>query len=210
MNDGLLPLFPLELVLLPHASVPLHIFEERYKEMIGECLRMESEFGIVLARNKGILRTGCTASIAEVLERHEDGRLEILTRGGRRFHIVNVDTSRAFLQAEVEYFGDTDLAPAGAALARRALAAFIEYNEASGSGQEPPSLDEPDLSFRLAQISPDMDFRQFLLDLTSEQERLARTAGHLEQITARRRLENAMRRSARGNGHGRHLGNLGG
>lgn len=210
MNEGLLPLFPLELVLLPHASVPLHIFEERYKEMIGECLRLESEFGIVLAREKGILRTGCTASITKVLERYEDGRMDILIEGRRRFHIVNVDTGRAFLRAEVEYFDDTEFTPASPALARRALAAFIEYNQAAGAEREPPSIDDPDLSFRLAQVSPDLDFRQFLLDMTSEEERLSRTAGHLEQITARKRLENAMRRSARGNGHGRHLGNLGG
>lgn len=210
MNEGLLPLFPLELVLLPHASVPLHIFEERYKEMIGECLRLETEFGIVLAREKGILRTGCTASITKVLERYEDGRMDILIQGLRRFRIVRVDDRRAFLRAEVEYFDDTESAPAGPVLARRALAAFIEYSHAAGAEQEPPAIDEPDLSFRLAQISPDMDFRQFLLDMTSEEERLSRTAGHLEQITARKRLENALRRTARGNGHGRHLGNVGG
>lgn len=210
MNEGLLPLFPLDLVLLPHASAPLHIFEDRYKEMIGECLRLEAEFGIVLAREKGILRTGCTASITKVLERYEDGRMDILTLGRRRFHIAGIDNSRAFLQAEVEYFADTESAPAGSALARRALVAFIEYAQVAGAEQEPPSIGDPELSFRLGQISPDMQFRQLLLALTSEQERLSRTISHLEQMTARKRVETAMRRSARGNGHGRHLGTPGG
>lgn len=208
MNEGLLPLFPLELVLLPHAIVPLHIFEERYKQMIGECLRFDAEFGIVLAKDKGILRTGCAGAVTQVVERYEDGRMDILVEGRRRFHIVNINTSREYLRAEVEYFTDTVDPKDDPALARRALAAFLEFGRVSGAPQAPPALDAPDLSFRLAHISPDLDFRQFLLDLTSEHERLSRTASHLEQITARRRVENAMRRTARGNGHGRHLGNL--
>lgn len=208
MNEGLLPLFPLELVLLPHATVPLHIFEERYKEMIGECLRFEAEFGIVLAKDKGILRTGCTGAVTEVVERYEDGRMDILVEGRRRFHIVSVNTSREYLRAEVEFFDDSGEPEDDPALARRALAAFLEFGRVAGASQTPPEPGAPDLSFRLAQISPDLDFRQFLLDMTSEHERLSRTASHLEQITARRRVENAMRRTARGNGHGRHLGNL--
>jgi Lon protease-like protein len=208
MSEGLLPIFPLELVLLPHAELPLHIFEERYKEMIGECLRLETEFGVVQAKGKGILRTGCTAIITKVVERYDDGRLDILTVGRRRFHILEVNTSREYLRAEVEFFGDTDSGPGEPSTARRALAAFLEYNRAAGSEAEPPSLQDPDLSFRLAQASPDLDFRQFILDLTSEQERLARTAQHLEQMTLRKRVENAMRGRARSNGHGRHLGPL--
>ncbi len=208
MNDGLLPLFPLELVLLPHATIPLHIFEERYKEMIGECLRLETEFGVVLAKKDGILRTGCTAAVTRVLERYEDGRLDILARGQRRFHIESLDTERAFLRGEVEFFIDTDEAPADSELARRALAAYLEYAQAAGSDTEPPALGDHDLSFRLAEISTDPDFRQFLLDLTSESERLLRTAEHLERAAARKRVETAIKRTARGNGHGRHLGPL--
>jgi len=208
MNDGLLPIFPLEVVLLPHAPLPLHIFEERYKEMIGECLRLETEFGVVQAKNNGILRTGCTAAITEVLERHEDGRLDILTRGQRRFHIALIDTGREFLRAEVEFFADTDEPRPEPALARRALAAYLEFARAAESTPDPPSLEEPDLSFRLAQISSDLDFRQFLLDVTSERERLLRTAEYLERAAARKRIESAMRRTARTNGRGRHLGSL--
>src|ERR1700686_5363777 len=67
MQDGLLPLFPLQVVLLPGSQLPLHIFEERYKEMIGEVLRDKLEFGVVLASEKGIVNTGCTASVDRVL-----------------------------------------------------------------------------------------------------------------------------------------------
>lgn len=209
MTDGLLPLFPLEVVLLPGAPLPLHIFEERYKEMINECLRLDLEFGVVLVRDNGILRTGCTAAITEVAERYDDGRMDIVTEGRRRFHVTRIDTERVFLRGEVEFFGDAASGAGDPALARRALAAYLEYAQAAGSEAEPPGLEDPELSFRLAQISTDLNFRQFLLDLRSERERLARTAEHLERGLARKKIERAMKRTAQTNGHGRHLGGVG-
>jgi Lon protease-like protein len=208
MNDGLLPLFPLELVLLPHETIPLHIFEERYKEMIGECLRLDAEFGVVQARDNGIVRTGCTAVVAKVAERYEDGRMDILIRGRRRFRIRRLDTERAFVRAEVEYLWDEERAPADATLVLQAQAAYLLYAQAAGREAQRPAFDEPDLSFRLAAISTDLDFRQYLLDLSSERERLLRTAEHLERGAARKKIETAMKKSARSNGHGKHLGAL--
>jgi len=79
------PLFPLELVLLPHEVVPLHIFEERYKLMIGSCLEQDSEFGILWLSDDGLREVGCSARVAQVLERAEDGRMNILAQGGRPF-----------------------------------------------------------------------------------------------------------------------------
>src|SRR3712207_9452027 len=80
-----IPLFPLNVVLLPGAPLPLHIFEERYKQMVNECLESESEFGMVLADESGTRRGGCTAKIVELVERYEDGRMLILVEGLWRF-----------------------------------------------------------------------------------------------------------------------------
>ncbi|MGZ4199315.1 MAG: LON peptidase substrate-binding domain-containing protein, partial [Thermoleophilia bacterium] len=87
-DDGLLGLFPLGIVLLPSEVVPLHIFEERYKVMIGECLDRESEFGIVWLSDKGLCDIGCTARITQVLDRFDDGRMNILVAGDRPFRLV--------------------------------------------------------------------------------------------------------------------------
>ena len=84
----LLPLFPLQLVVFPGSAVPLHIFEERYREMVGEAEAAGSEFGIVLAKDDGIVNTGCTVIVEDVLERYPDGRFDVLTRGQRRFEIA--------------------------------------------------------------------------------------------------------------------------
>jgi len=81
MSKRLIPLFPLQLVVFPRTRLPLHIFEERYKEMVGEAIRDESEFGIVLAKDGGILNAGCTVKVAKVLEMYADGRMDILTLG---------------------------------------------------------------------------------------------------------------------------------
>ena len=106
--QGWLPLFPLQVVLLPDAELPLHIFEDRYKEMIAEVLRDKIEFGVVLANERGIVNTGCTATIERVLREYPDGRLDILTLGRRRFEIERVNEDRAFLRGEVDYFDDED------------------------------------------------------------------------------------------------------
>src|ERR1700761_1538306 len=101
-----IPLFPLDVVLFPGASLPLHIFEERYKEMIGLCLADESSFGVVRAQQDGLAVVGCTGRILRVLQEYEDGRLDILCRGETRFEIAALEDSRSFLEAEVEFFDD--------------------------------------------------------------------------------------------------------
>jgi Lon protease-like protein len=100
--QGWLPLFPLQVVLLPDAELPLHIFEDRYKEMIAEVLRDKIEFGVVLANERGIVNTGCTATVERVLREYPDGRLDILTLGRRRFEIERVNEERSFLRGEVD------------------------------------------------------------------------------------------------------------
>src|SRR5579864_2884618 len=126
MQPVLLPLFPLQVVLLPGAELPLHIFEDRYKEMIAEVLRDRLEFGVVLASEKGIVNTGCSATVDEVLRNYPDGRMDILARGRRRFEIVRLNDERAFLRGSVDFFDDDESAPASAEIRKRALDGYRE------------------------------------------------------------------------------------
>src|SRR5438105_15477431 len=102
----LLPLFPLDLVLLPGVPLPLHVFEPRYKEMIAECLDEKKPFGVVRASSDGVAEIGCTAEIIEVTKRYDDGRMDILTRGVERFEVLQVHDERPFLQAEFSVIDD--------------------------------------------------------------------------------------------------------
>src|SRR5450432_884674 len=100
MSSRLLPLFPLHVVVFPRTHLPLHIFEDRYKEMVGDAVRDNSEFGIVLAKEDGILNAGCTVMVEKVLEMYPDGRMDVLTRGQHRFEIVSLNQENDYLQAE--------------------------------------------------------------------------------------------------------------
>ena len=196
-----LGLFPLPLVLLPEEQVPLHVFEERYKELIGECLDLEVEFGLVFADDDGGVREiGTRARVAEVLERFDDGRLNVLVEGGERFRVERLTRGRSFLTAEVEAHedepGETDPdAAARLAEAFRALAA------AAGAEAGDPDLASPGLSFELAaRVELPVEAKQELLELRSESMRRERVRELLdvarEAILAARRLAEA----ARGNG----------
>ena len=190
MPARLIPVFPLRVVVFPRTRLPLHIFEERYKEMIGNAIRDHSEFGVVLAKEDGILSAGCTVIVERVLETYPDGRMDILTRGLRRFEVVELSGEKAYLQAEVSFFDDDDAAPAPAELRDQALS---NYREMSGLGAAQgcePDLDDPQLSFQLAQALPDLDFLHALLARRSETSRLKDLNHYLaEYIPRQRRIE---------------------
>ena len=126
-----IPLFPLEVVLFPEAALPLHIFEDRYKEMVGVCLEEKIGFGVVCAQREGLAVVGCTAEIVRILERYPDGRMDILCQGAKRFEIENLDNTRSFLQAEVDFFGDDGL-PATRAMREQCTALHFEVLELMG------------------------------------------------------------------------------
>src|ERR1051325_4242523 len=100
----LLPLFPLEIVLFPGAPLPLHIFEPRYKEMIGECLEQKRPFGMVRLKENSLAAVGCSATILDVVKKYDDGRLDIAAQGRQRFEIESLNHERSFLQGEISYF----------------------------------------------------------------------------------------------------------
>jgi len=198
MHEELLPLFPLSLVLLPQNIVPLHIFEERYKEMIGEALTNETEFGIVLAANDGILNVGCTATVERVLRRYDDGRLDIIGLGRRRFRIEELDQERSFLRAKVEYFEDLEEF-ASEELQTKAR----EVHDRFESSADLPTQGGL-LSFMLSQSVRDVEFRQQLLMTRSETERLRMLIDFLPKQREREKYVVHMKEVAPRNGHGKH------
>src|ERR1051326_8087746 len=152
MQRGLLPLFPLQVVLFPGGELPLHIFEDRYKEMIGEILEERQEFGVVLASEKGIVNTGCTATIDRVLRKYPDGRMDILARGRRRFEILLLNDERNFLRGAVDFFDDERSDPAVPEMQQRAIEGYNQLQALSSSKPlDDTESSDPRLSFRLAQ-----------------------------------------------------------
>src|SRR5258707_14492668 len=166
---SLIPLFPLDVVLFPGAPLPLHIFEPRYREMIGECIEQKLPFGMVRAGENSLAEVGCTAVIIDVLKKYDDGRLDIRTEGRRRFEIVQVNQERSFLRGEVVFFDDEPgAAPAHNVEALMELHTRLLAIMGKGPGFESAN---PVLSFQLAHELPvDLDFKQSLLEMKSEPE----------------------------------------
>jgi len=204
MRADLLPLFPLQTVLLPRAPLPLHIFEDRYKEMMQDILLAGGEFGVVLAREEGLLNTGCTARVGEIVRKYEDGGMDLIAVGRGRFQIVSLDTERSYLRAQVEELGDDDFSPPPEDKLREAILLYAKYALATGGDAEPPDAGDPQVSFLLGAVSPDLDFRQLLLGTRSEARRVEMLVTHLAGLIRRHELQQAMRRKARSNGHGQH------
>lgn len=197
MQPGLLPLFPLQVVLLPGAQLPLHIFEDRYKEMIGEVIRERLEFGVILANEKGIVNTGCTAMIDKLLREYPDGRMDVIARGRRRFELMMLNDERAFLRGTVEFFDDDEESAVAPEIRQRAIDGFNEMSK------EPVDLDLPQLSFRLAQPVVDLGFRQSMLTSRSEAERMQQLADFFPVHNLRQKRIQHVKDVAPRNGHGR-------
>jgi Lon protease-like protein len=203
MSSRMIPLFPLNVVVFPRTRLPLHIFEERYKEMVGDAIRDESEFGIVLAREDGIVNAGCTVKIEKVLEMYPDGRMDILTVGSRRFEISALNEERSYLQGEVRFFDDDDFSPTPVDVREQALEAYKTLDALAESGErQAPDLEDPQLSFQLAQAVPDVDFLNGLLRQRSETARLKALSAFLAEYVPKQRAIERMKMLAPTNGHG--------
>jgi Lon protease-like protein len=203
MQSQLLPLFPLRVLVFPRTRLPLHIFEERYKEMVGEAVRDRSEFGIVLAAQDGILNAGCTVTVSEVLEKYPDGRMDIVTTGVRRFEILSLNQEKAYLRGEVSFYDDDDATEVPLELRERTLDIYqrwLKMDENRGTVEA--VLTDPQLSFQLAQGLPDLNFLQTLLRSRSEIERLKKIAEFLNSYIPKQRETTAIKKVAPLNGHG--------
>jgi Lon protease-like protein len=186
-QDPLLPLFPLDLVLFPHTILPLHIFEERYKEMIKDCLENQWAFGMLAMQGDTVKNIGCTASISQVVERFPDGRLNILVRGERRFEITNLNQDRSYLRGTPEFQDDEMKEQASEDVRMRAVKLrdrLLELaNISTASLQDEPKPTDSQLSYRIMAIVPaDLEWKQSLLELRSEPERLDQVVSYLEKL----------------------------
>ncbi len=203
MASRLIPLFPLRVVVFPRTPLPLPIFEERYKEMTGNAIRDHSDIGIVLAKEEGIVNAGCTVRIEKLLHTYPDGRMDLLTRGQDRFEILDVNQEKSYLQATVEFFDDDDIAATPADLRDRALANYNALRELTrADDQGAADLNDPQLSFQLEQILPDLDFMHALQRDRSETGRLKQLNQYLEQYIPRQRTIERVRAVAPTNGFG--------
>jgi Lon protease-like protein len=195
-----LGLFPLGIVLLPREQLPLHIFEDRYQELIGECLADGSEFGLVYADDDGLREIGTRAAVTEVLDRFDDGRMNIVVEGRERFRLVELTEGRSFHTGRVEPIADVG-DQADQADATRALELFHRLVELTGAEVPEPALDVAQLSFELAgrfDFAPEL--KQRLLSLTSERRRMQFLAELLEGAAKTLERERAVAERAQGNG----------
>jgi Lon protease-like protein len=199
---SLLPLFPLDLVLFPGTALPLHIFEPRYKEMISECLDRKKSFGIVRAKEEGVAEIGCTAEIITVAKKYPDGRMDIVTEGRERFEVMQVSQERPFLQAEVLYLRD-EASQASSEEIAQALELQSEIIQLAGSAPpRGPGSDNSRLSFDLVGPLPlDLDFKETLLAMKSEAERMQGVISYFGAILPNLRRTARVRQKAGGNGH---------
>ena len=208
-SSDLIGLFPLQLVLLPGEILPLHIFEERYKKLIGECRASGAVFGIALSDDDELASHGCTAAVYEVLEEFDDGRLNILVEGRQRFRIDGVvepdDPELEYLSARIEPYDDIDdggegppdeLADSAATLFRRMVALM---------GVDDPRVPDTQghLSFRLAAaVDFGLPLKQRLLESRSETERLELLVAVMSALIPGLELRKQREEAIRGNGKG--------
>lgn len=201
-------LFPLGLVLLPGERVPLHIFEERYKELINECLDTESEFGIVLLNSRGTRDVGTRAEVVEVLERYDDGQLDVVVQGTERFNLLEIRSERSFLTAEVSPLADDTPLPPDSEY-EACVAEYRRVMQATGVEFEEPAPGYLGLAFALAsRFHMGVDVKQELLEMRSESARLGRVKELLE-ASAEAIRKQAVEKKASTNGKVDHLGPLG-
>jgi Lon protease-like protein len=194
-------LFPLDLVLLPGEQRPLHIFEERYRELIEECLAEDEEFGLVLADDQGLRPVGTRAAVVEVLQQFDDGRMDVVIEGRRRFRVVEVTEGRSFTTAEVDDIDDAVGEDPDREDVSRAVDAFRHVLEAAQVEVDEIDPKAGGLSFQIvSRIDLGNDIKQSLLELTSERERLTQLEPLLRKAAESVRVDREVRERASRNG----------
>lgn len=205
MIEARLPLFPLEVVLFPGSALPLHIFEERYKTLINESVSRKTEFGIHFVRETNLAGVGCSAVVRDVMKRYEDGRMDIVVRGSRRYRLHRCIRDEApYLVGVVEFLPDPGDLP-DPALSEETILLYNRLVAAVYKGKVkelPPELSTPELSFLLAQKSGiELRKRQELLETDSENIRLRLIHDHLYDIVPRMERAGEMERIVMGDGY---------
>jgi Lon protease-like protein len=202
MRPDRIPLFPLNVVLLPGAELPLHIFEPRYREMVKICLEEKSEFGMLLSLPKGLARVGCTAEILNVAKRYRDGRTDILTVGRAPFRVVELFQQDPLLEGHVDYLDDREMAAP-----QRIQRELVELFEACHTlifddyPKNPEGCMPENLSYLVAATLPmDLLWKQQILELRSEADRQERLVAYLREWAPHLQKAGTSRQRAAGNG----------
>ena len=196
-----LALFPLGLVLLPRELVPLHIFEDRYRTMIGECLDDETEFGILWLSDEGLREVGCSARITRVLERFEDGRLNILVEGGTPFRLVRRIEDLAYPAGDVTRLED-DSDDAETSQLERTRERYADLvQQVTDSRPDEEALADLDAYGMAATLDIEAGAKQSLLELRSERGRLEQLDALMAEALERLKLHARAAERASGNGH---------
>jgi Lon protease-like protein len=206
-------LFPLNVVLFPHTTLPLHIFEHRYREMITECMETNKPFGVVLAEKDKVYDTGCSARVTDILKKYQTGEFDIMTIGEERFTVEKYITQKEYLQGLVRYFDDTPVSHIEADRAKRKelCGYIIQFLDDMVKDQkfikeitEIVQIDTEKASFPLAKkLGFDAIFQQKLLELRSETLRLARIGQYLSQLAADIKKPSTVQIRFGPNGHGK-------
>jgi Lon protease-like protein len=196
-----LGLFPLNLVLLPGEQAPLHIFEPRYRELIGECLEEGREFGLVLADDDGMREIGTRAGVIEVLDRFPDGRLNVVVEGRDRFRLLEITEGQSFATASVtEVEDDAGESPSDEEV-EECLAAYERVLSAAEAELEELDLSADSIAYQIAaRVDLGTEVKQGLLELRSERERVVRLAPMLNRAADVVEREREIRERASANG----------
>ncbi len=197
-----LPLFPLGVVLYPHERSPLHIFEPRYQDLVEYCLEYDHPFGVILFEEGAMADVGCTARIEKVTARYENGKMDILVRGERRFRVIEVRQERTYLTASVELLQDPPQS-LHRDLKERAITQHMKLLELAGRTVR-PSLYQgvTDVSFVMAHNAGlTLEQKQKVLELSGENDRIAYLVDHFEELIPRMEQMEDVRRKIQSNGH---------
>ena len=202
MNSKRIPIFPLDVVLFPGMSLPLHIFEPRYKQMIRRCLLDKLEFGMILAEKEKVATTGCTATIAQVVKQYPDGKIDIIVRGGTPFHVKELYDDKSYYEALAEIIEElrAPYPPISKELAEvYEQCHWLIFNSAP---KRVPSESKISPAYFIADSLPlDLDDKQTLLELRDEAERQNQLFEQLKEWLPQLVYMNERRERARGNGH---------
>lgn len=192
MRPDRIPLFPLNVVLLPGADLPLHIFEPRYRQMVRDCLSGHCEFGMLLALPNGVVRVGCTAEVTEVVKRYPDGRMDIVMAGRAPFRVVELLNREAYaadelLEGQVDYLDDDERL--SDAKTQRQLVQLYEVCHTLVFNDYPKNIQEQlpeQLSYVVACTLPlDLLWKQQILELRSEADRQEHLVAYLREWAPR-------------------------
>ena len=206
MTTQRIPLFPLNVVLLPGMTLPLHIFEQRYKRMMKTVIDDEAPFGVVLSRENGMATVGCTALVRRLARTYPDGRMDVITLGETAYRINAVHKDKEYLEATVDLMTD-DFKPGSSSVAAELITLFTDCHLLF-HGSPPGDVDIDDesdglLSYRIASELPlELETLQDLLEVRAEAERRIKLIGRLNQLLPQLVQIQQMRSKSAANSHG--------